>query len=132
MCVHLKVEDARHTRPSFYELLVVFSLIAIGSILWWGKMASFWGDSSRWLFEGYRVALGEVPYRDFSWQYPPLSILLLGACFRLFGSSIVVAQVFVNVLSIGIVLLTWVVARRLLPARSLHLPRMRYASQQIA
>jgi hypothetical protein len=77
-------------------------------------------DTPRWLNEAFRLSRGEMPYRDFSWQYPPISIFLVGWCLRWFGVSFTVVQVLVNVLSLAVVLLCHVVTRMLLP-RSLHL-----------
>jgi hypothetical protein len=81
----------------------------------WLKTESFWGDSARWIFEAWRSASGETPYRDFAWQYPPLSLLLFGSSFRIFGATFVVAQVLIDIVSTVVVLLSWRVARRVLP-----------------
>src|SRR5260370_41492253 len=61
-----------------------------------------------------------MPDRDFSGQYAPMSIFVVGWCLRLFGVSFTVVQVLVNVLSLAVVLLCHVITRMLLP-RSLHL-----------
>src|SRR5215467_15446304 len=39
--------------------------------------STFWGDPARSLFEFYRAAIGEIPYRDFTLPYPPLAIALI-------------------------------------------------------
>jgi hypothetical protein len=49
----------------------------------WGKLNSLWGDPARWLFEVYRAAQGETLYRNFAWQFPPLSLLLMSGALRL-------------------------------------------------
>src|ERR1700737_3938720 len=82
-------------------LCVLFSAVR------WLKTESFWGDSARWIFEAWRAASGELPYRDFAWQYPPLSLPLFGAAFRVFGASFLVAQIVVDIISTAIVLLSW-------------------------
>jgi hypothetical protein len=82
------------------------------SALRWGKLDRFWGDSSRWLFEAYRMSLGEQPYRDFAWQYPPLSIWIWGAGMALFGAKYAVAQLLIDFFSGAIVIATWNLARR--------------------
>src|SRR5512136_1519385 len=82
----------------------------------WGKLDSLWGDPARWLFEAYRSASGETLYRDFAWQFPPLSLLLISGVFRLFGGTFEAAQVMLDALSLIAVLLLWVVARRIMPA----------------
>jgi hypothetical protein len=109
----VSVEPASSPPPiPVHEVVIILIFIVFSTVLWWGKTASLWGDTSRWLFEAYRVSLGQVPYRDFSWPYPPLSILLVGAVFKLFGATI--AQMFVAVFSAGIVILTWLLSRRLI------------------
>src|SRR5512136_1964695 len=82
----------------------------------WGKLDSLWGDPARWLFEAYRSASGETLYRDFAWQFPPLSLLLISGVFRLFGGTFEAAQVMLDALSLSAVLLLWAVARRIMPA----------------
>ncbi len=73
---------------------------------------AFSGDPGRWLGEAYRLSLGEVPYRDFSWQYPPLSIYIYGWAFRVLGASYGTASLVGAVLSTVTVLLSYAVARR--------------------
>ncbi len=75
-------------------------------------MDTLWGDSARWIFEAYRTGLGEYPYRDFTWQYPPLSILLSGTALSVVGAKFAVLQGLLDVMSVSLVLLTWDVARR--------------------
>jgi hypothetical protein len=90
-------------------------LCASFSAMRWLKIESFWGDAPRWIFETWRVALGELPYRDFTWQYPPLSLLILGALLRAFGMSFLVLQVAIDLVSTAIVLEFWGISRLLLP-----------------
>jgi len=102
-------------------LLLLCGLVAYSR---WLKMDSLlWADPARWLFEAQRLALGEMPYRDFSWQYPPFSIFLLGLAMRFFGATFVVAQVVIDGISMALVLLAWLVVRKILPS-FLHLPVM--------
>src|SRR6266850_7117685 len=102
-------------------LLLLCGLIAY---LRWLKMDSLmWADPARWLFEAQRLASGEMPYRDFSWQYPPFSIFLLGLAMRCFGVTFVVAQVVIDGISVAVIVLAWLLVRRILP-RFLHLPVM--------
>src|SRR5512139_2955083 len=108
---------ASHLNPSAWlSLALVTSICALFVVLRWGKLDSLWGDPARWLFEAYRSASGETLYRDFAWQFPPLSLLLMSGAFRLLGSTFEVAQVMLDVLSLIAVLLLWAVARRIMPA----------------
>lgn len=50
--------------------------------------AGFNGTDDGWLLTmGRRIAHGEIPYRDFVYAYPPVSIYKEGALIALFGSS---------------------------------------------
>jgi hypothetical protein len=82
----------------------------------WLKLGAFWGDPARSLFEFYRAANGEIPYRDFSFQYPPLAIALISPILRWFGATFQVAQVTYDLLGFGCVFGVWFLARRLMPS----------------
>ncbi|HYN08780.1 MAG TPA: hypothetical protein VES67_15475 [Vicinamibacterales bacterium] len=66
-------------------ILVIFAIY-----LWctWSFIAIWWGDYGLWMHEVDRVASGEVPYRDFSWEYPPLALYLYATAVRWFGSDV--------------------------------------------
>src|SRR5512139_2043768 len=109
---------ASHLNPSAWlSLALITAICALFMVVRWGKLDSLWGDPARWLFEAYRSASGETLYRDFAWQFPPLSLLLLSGAFRLLGGTFGAAQVVLDALSLIAVLLLWVVARRIMPAR---------------
>lgn len=95
--------------------LILLGLSVAFALARWCTLESFWGDSPRWIFEVYRSATGELPYRDFAWQYPPLSLFLFSGAVRLFGHTFPVVQLLLDLLSAGVVLLTWNFARRILP-----------------
>ena len=102
------------------NLLVVLACTALFIWLRWKKIDSLvMFDPPRWMQEAFRLSRGEMPYRDFSWQYPPLSIFLLGWSLRWFGALFTVVQIFVDVLSVAVVLLSYAVVRKLFP-KSLH------------
>lgn len=100
-----------------YGLIGTIGLLALCGLfiaLRWLKLPSLWDDPARWLFEVYRASRGEIVYRDFMWQFPPLSLWLIGGAFRLFGSTFVVTQIVLDALGVINVLLLWALARRLL------------------
>lgn len=104
------------------NLILILLLCGVIAYLRWLKMDTLvWSDPPRWLFEAQRMATGDVPYRDFSWSYPPLSVLLFGAAMKVFGVTFAVAQILVDLLSLAVVLLAYALIRRLFP-RFLHLP----------
>jgi hypothetical protein len=87
----------------------------------WLKLGTFWGDPARSLFELYRAANGEIPYRDFSFPYPPLAIALISPVLRWFGATFQVAQVTYDLLGLGCVFGVWFLARRLMPSMAAFL-----------
>ncbi len=106
------------------SVLVIVAACGIFSYLRWAKMDTLvWGDTARWLFEAQRVAAGQLPYVDFSWIYPPFSVLTLGWMMRWLGVSFWVAQVYVDMVSMGLVLAVYFLVRRVFP-RFLVLPVM--------
>jgi hypothetical protein len=70
-------------------LLVALLFASLHIAFTWSRIDSFlWRDVGRWLHEVERYAGGELPYRDFSWQFPPLAMWLLGSIARVFGSNV--------------------------------------------
>ncbi len=110
--LELKMTQARHWK-TLAQAALLLSICIFFSVLHWGKMSSLWGDQARWLFEAYRAASGEVVYRDFMWQFPPLSLWLMSAAFQLFGGTFEVALIVLDVLGLCLVGLMWLIARRL-------------------
>ena len=111
-----QIKSARMSTSDLAEIALIVMLCGFLGYLRWVKMDTLvLGDTPRWLFEAQRVAAGEVPYRDFSWNYPPFSVLFLGWMMRWFGVTFAVAQVFVDTVSIGVVLAIYSLARLLLP-----------------
>jgi hypothetical protein len=106
--------NARWLNPR-WQVLVLLALTAFCAALNWLKLGAFWGDGPRAWFEIYRASLGEIPYRDFTWPYPPLTLALLSSILHIFGATFPVAQITVDLLSLGCVLGVWTLARRLAP-----------------
>ena len=106
--------------PANVALLLL--LCAVFMWLRWKKLDELlWGDPVHWLHEASRVARGELPYRDFSYQYPPLAVFYFGWGFRLFGTTFTAAQILIDFWSVAVVLLSYFLMTFLLP-RALHLP----------
>ena len=104
-----------------WTVAAILGLSAAAVVLMWTKVHSLiWFDPAWWLQEVFRFARGQVPNRDFCWQYPPLSIFVVGLALRWFGERFEVAQAAIDLLSLGVVFGCYLWARRLLP-RSLHL-----------
>jgi hypothetical protein len=119
-----EVTGARLSRADLGNLALILALCSVFCYLRWTKMDTLvWGDPARWLFEAQRVAAGEIPYKDFSWQYPPFSVLALGWMMKCFGVTFLAAQIFVDIVSMAVILSAYSLIRPLLP-RFLHLPVM--------
>jgi hypothetical protein len=69
------------------EWLVPLGVLAIHAAAVWGYSGVFWGDIGRSSHEVERFALGEVPYRDFHFHYPPLGLWVEGLGARLIGTD---------------------------------------------
>lgn len=95
------------------QALVLLVLSASCAAMNWLKLGGFWGDAPRAWFEIYRASIGEVPYRDFTWPYPPFTLALCSSILHLFGATFTVAQVTCDVLSLACVFGVWSLARRL-------------------
>src|SRR5258708_1148542 len=86
----------------------------------WKKMGSLlWLDPPPWLNEISRLARGELPYRDFSFQYPPFVVFLYGTILRSCGISFNTVQVITDIIDIGVVVAFYYLIRNLFP-RALH------------
>jgi len=71
-------------------------------------------DWGRWHHEVDRFVNGEIPYKDFTWQYPPLSIYMLGTIAIVFGSNYLTMRICTVILCGVITLLTWLITRKTL------------------
>jgi hypothetical protein len=109
--------DSRTPRPSdALNLSILLLLCGILAWLRWARLDELlWGDPVHWLHEVSRVAQGELPYRDFSFQYPPFTAFFFGWMFRAFGTTFRVASLLINFWSFATVLLCYTLTKYLLP-----------------
>lgn len=104
------------SRWDYAEVAIVLFLCGLFAYFRWLKIDSLaWRDPARWLFECSRVANGEIPYRDFSWVYPPFAVLFFGYAMKWVGIRFFVAEILVDLISLIIVATTYVLTRLLLP-----------------
>ena len=104
--------------PDVVNVAIVLGLSVAAAFLLWTKVHSLiWYDPALWLQQMARIARGQVPYRDFLWNYPPASIFCFGWSLRLFGPKFEIAQILIDALSLGVVLGCYLLVRRLLPRR---------------
>ncbi len=105
-----------------WELMLIGLLALMMAYLRWGKLNSLVReDPAIWLFQFARTARGELPYRDFSWNYPPLSIFVFGGVLRWFGATFAVVQLTIDVLSAILVFLTYALLRLFTTPRAVRL-----------
>lgn len=95
--------------PKVTLFLVLFALSAIADQR---AIVNFHLDIPRYLYEGELVAKGLVPYRDFTWQYPPASVYFLGWWFKWFGIGFQQAAIFLSAVSSIIALVIYSLCRR--------------------
>lgn len=69
------------------DVLIALLLLTLHTIAVWSHISTFWGDIGRWSHEVERLALGELPYRDFQWHYPPLGLWVEGGLAALIGTE---------------------------------------------
>lgn len=122
-CLNLKDSDRpKQSRGDLFNLLAVTGICLLFAALRWCKLNTLLReDPSMWLFQVGRAAWGELPYRDFTWNYPPLTMWLFAPWLRFFGVTFQAVQAAIDLLSLLIVLLSYWLLRYLLP-KSLHVP----------
>jgi len=68
-------------------------------------------DWGRWHHEIDRFVNGEMPYKDFTWQYPPLSLFLLGFIAKIFGSNYYTMHLSTVTITGFVTILTWLIIK---------------------
>lgn len=71
-----------------------------------------WIDEGQVLYGAWRVARGDLPYRDFQHLYGPSLFFLNGALLRVFGEDLRVVRLGLVVLKAGLALVVYLLARR--------------------
>jgi hypothetical protein len=74
--------------PTIRAAAVIFVIYVIYLWCTWSFIGIWWADYGLWMHEVDRVASGEVPYRDFSWEYPPLALYVYAGAVRWFGNDV--------------------------------------------
>ncbi len=83
----------------------------------WGYITTFWGDYGMWLGQVERFAQGQMPYRDFYFAAPPLSIWVVGSVAKIIGTDLPSAFIMMNVVFMTVMISYWLYVVRLLPSR---------------
>jgi hypothetical protein len=110
----------RWTGQDTVNAAAVAVLSAIFAALRWKKMGSLlWLDPAHWLNEISRAARGEIPYRDFSFQYPPFTVYLYGWLLRAAGIRFTAVQSITDIIDGAVIACCYALIHKLFP-RSLH------------
>lgn len=92
--------------------LLLLSVVFLGYIyLTWMNVGDPLLDWGRWHHEIDRFVNGEMPYKDFTWQYPPLSLFLLGFIAKLFGSNYYIMHLSTVIVTGFVTILAWLIIR---------------------
>ena len=73
-------------RTDWIVALFIF-LTTVAVIVWQNSRLSVFWDLSYVLENSFRISLGDVPYRDFPFPYPPLTFLIQAALIKLAGRA---------------------------------------------
>jgi hypothetical protein len=96
---------------------------SVAIVAWQDTRVGALQDLSYVLNNAYRIAAGDVPYRDFTQPHPPLTFLVQAAIVRAFDSSYWHHEAYAALLSGLATLVAWAVCVRLL-AGALPRPRL--------
>ena len=101
------MNDKRNQVTIVSVVAIVFTLSFLFFSLTMDRSVSVYDESI--ILEGAsRVALGEVPHRDFYANYGPAQFYVLGALFKMFGFSVFVERIWDTVVRSGIVAVSFV------------------------
>jgi hypothetical protein len=108
--------NSRRDRSARWVAAVVAAVSLAFALLRWNSLPTLLSlDPPMWLFQSARFAWGELPYRDFNFNYPPLSIVLLGYWLRWFGIKFWAAALWVDLLGVANLVFFYRLGRRLMP-----------------
>jgi 4-amino-4-deoxy-L-arabinose transferase-like glycosyltransferase len=123
------VSRARPARGSrLAEVLTgVFLFIATATfVLWQNAQLTVLWDLSYILENADRIALGQIPYRDFPFPYAPLTFLVQATIIRLFGRVVLHHYLYAALTAALASLLSWRIVLRLLAGSRLPVRRMAF------
>ena len=107
------------TRVSRWTDWLIAFCVAVASaaiVIWQNSHVAVLWDLSYILENSYRISLGQIPYRDFPFPYPPLTFLTQAALIKLTGRVFFHHVIYCAVVNGLSVLLTWRILLRILYA----------------
>src|SRR6266581_5653693 len=99
---------------------VLFFLATALVVVWQNSRLAVLWDLSYVLENAYRMSLGDVPYRDFPFPYPPLTFLIQAAVIKLTGRAFWHTTVYCAVMGGIGSMLAWRIILNILSVRITH------------
>ena len=115
----MRCRDKNHKAPNEWAIGVLLALATAVFVFWQNAHLTVLWDLSYILENANRMALGQVPYRDFPFPYAPLTFLMQAALIRLFGHAVWHHTVYAALVAAAGTVLTWRIVLRLLRASTL-------------
>ncbi len=109
--------NTAHRDPSSrWVAAAVIAVALVLALLRWNALPTLLAlDPPMWLFQSARFVWGELPYRDFNFNYPPLSVVLLGYWLRWFGVKFWVAALGIDLMGALNLFFFYRLSRRIMP-----------------
>jgi len=92
----------------------VFAVATAAVVVWQNSHLAVLWDLSYTLNNSYRIALGDVPYRDFPFVHPPITFLIQAVLIKLAGRVYWHHVAYCAIAAAVATILTWRIMRRLL------------------
>jgi hypothetical protein len=91
----------------------VFAVATAAVVVWQNSHLAVLWDLSYTLNNSYRIALGDVPYRDFPFVHPPITFLIQAVLIKLAGRVYWHHVAYCAIAAAAATILTWRIMRRL-------------------
>jgi len=109
-------DNPQQLRTTWIEWLTAAALFAATAlvVVWQNAHVAVLWDLSYTLDNSYRIALGQIPYRDFPFAHPPLTFLIQAAIIKLSGRVFWHHVAYCALVGGAGTFLTWRILRRIL------------------
>src|SRR5439155_18618327 len=110
----------KHSSPWLLPAALFLFLATAAVVVWQNSRLAVLWDLSYILENAYRMSLGDVPYRDFPFPYPPLTFLIQAAVIKLGGRVFWHTIVYCAIVGGAATVVTWRIGLNLLRERVAH------------
>jgi len=83
----------------FFLVSITLAIMCVPPIL---TSVDIHSNPGRWFYESWLFSSGHIPYRDFTWAYPPLGVLVSGSLFLVLGQSTIALYTFSSLIALAI------------------------------